>query len=140
MKPSIVKHYFAFFVLFMSSICYANGINKAGIDAIKQKAINGDVPSMNLLGNIYKNGHTAEAYLKPDYLESMKWFELAAASNYPPAIFNLGTLYEKGGYGINKDLKKAVSYFENSYNMGFTRSLEWLRNVCKIPEAECLLK
>jgi type III restriction enzyme len=40
MKPSIVKHYFAFFVLFMSSFCFANGINKAGIDAIKQNVVN----------------------------------------------------------------------------------------------------
>ena len=135
-----IKNPLLFFALFASGFCYANGVNVGSIDMFKQKAAAGDVASMNMLGNIYKNGHTSDAYLKPDYVEASKWFELAASKNYPAAIFNLGTLYEVGGHGIKKDIKKAVFYYETSFNLGFTRSLERLRNACKSPEADCLLK
>jgi TPR repeat protein len=127
-------------IMLFSSFSHANGINREGIEMFKKQAIAGDVLAMNRLGNIYKSGLTSDAYQKPDYLEALKWFEAAAAKKYPPALFNIGTLFEVGGFGINRDLKKAVFYFETSYNMGFERSLERLRNVCKIPEAECLLK
>jgi TPR repeat protein len=129
-----------FLILFVSIYCFANGVNNQGIEQIKTKALNGDVPSMNMLGNIYKSGHTMAAFNKPDYIEAKKWFELAASNKNAAAQFNLGTLYEVGGHGLQKDLKKAMNYYETSYNLGFERSLERLRNICKIPEVECLLK
>ena len=129
-----------FLILFVSISCFANGVNNQGIEQIKAKALNGDVPSMNMLGNIYKSGHTMAAFNKPDYIEAKKWFELAASNKHAAAHFNLGTLYEVGGHGLQKDLKKAMNYYETSYNLGFERSLERLRNICKIPEVECLLK
>ena len=130
-----------FLILFVSISCFANGVNNQGIEQMKSKALNGDVPTMNLLGNIYKSGHTMAAFNKPDYVEAKKWFELAAVHKHPSANYNLGTLYEVGGHGLEKDLKKAMNYYETSYNIGFGKnSLEKLRNICKMPEVECLLK
>lgn len=129
-----------FLILFFSISCFADGINNQSIEGLKSKALNGDVLSMNLLGNIYRSGHTMAAFNKPDYVEAKKWFELAASNRYAAAHFNLGMLYEAGGHGLEKDLKKAMNYYETSYNLGFEKSLERLRNICKIPEVECLLK
>lgn len=109
-------------ILFVSISCFADGINNQSVEGIKSKALNGDVLSMNLLGNIYRSGHTMASFNKPDYVEAKKWFELAASNKYAAAYFNLGMLYEVGGYGLEKDLKKAMNYYETSYNLGFEKA------------------
>lgn len=98
------------------------GINEASFNAIKDKALNGDLASMNLVGNIYKSGPFGRAVNSPDYLEAKKWFEMAAEKGYAPAFFNLGTLFESGGYGIEKDISKARQYYEVALKSGFQRA------------------
>jgi TPR repeat protein len=140
MSISNLKIFLFSFTFFIAGFSYANGINRASIETMKQQALAGDVLAMNRLGNIYKSGLTSEAYQKPDFSEALKWFELAASKKYAPSIFNIGSLYEKGGFGISRDLEKALLFYETSFNMGFERSREALVNICKIPEARCIFK
>jgi TPR repeat protein len=49
--------------------------------------------------------------------EAVKWLSAAASADYLPAIYWLGTMYERGE-GCTKDQKKAEAYFEKAYERG----------------------
>jgi S1-C subfamily serine protease len=104
------------------------------LNSVKADAMNGNVQAMNLIGNLYKSGNGASfdpSLKSPDYIEAKKWFEMAAAKGYAPAIFNLGTLFEQGGFGLEKDLNKARQYYQSAVKAGFSRAQVWLDNLEK---------
>lgn len=112
------------------------------IDKVKSDALNGSVQAMNLIGNLYKSGNGGpfdSSISSPDFIEAKKWFEMAAEKGYAPAIFNLGTLYERGGFGLEKDLGKARQYYQNAVNRGFLRAQAWLDNLDRSNSAKTAL-
>lgn len=138
---------FAFFVLSLQlGVVFAQGptgINEASLNAIKDKALNGDPASMNLVGNIYKSGPFGRAVVSADYVEAKKWFEMAAEKGHAPAFFNLGTLFENGGHGLERDIAKARQYYEIAVRSGFQRAqarLDQLNNSASDPKVVGTIK
>lgn len=82
------------------------------------KAISlGNIASINLLGNMYKQG----LYVKKDLNKAISLYEEASSYNYAYAYNNLGKIYED-----KKDYQKAFYYFEKSSLLGESYSLNTL--------------
>lgn len=96
----------------------------------KKNSEDGFVPSMIVLGILYRDG----AGTTKDYNEAIKWWskvvEIAGTRVSNWAMFLLGEMYEKG-LGVEKDSEKAKEWYIKSSNAGFQGAktkLESLRN------------
>ena len=77
----------------------------------------GNIASVNLLGNMYKEG----LYVKKDINKAISLYEEASLHNYVYAYNNLGKIYEN-----NKDYQKAFKYFEKASLLGESYALNTL--------------
>lgn len=76
----------------------------------RQAAKKGDVRAMAHLGHMYANGAGGVAASNETALE---WFRQAAEQDHPSALYGLGYLH-LAGYGVPKDHRKALRYFETA--------------------------
>lgn len=95
------------------------------LEQIVTAARNGDLPSINLMGNMHKVGNTNFG-MPVNIAEAKAWFEIGASKGYAPSMFNLGLFYENGAAGIPKDIEKARAYYAQAAKLGFTRAQERL--------------
>ena len=100
--------------LYMKGFCQYSGIgapkNTAeAFESFKQGAEKGDVLCMRALGSYYLNDN------RPS--EAFAWYEKAAKSGDPEAIFAVGILYESG-YGVAKNPDLAYENYQKSARMG----------------------
>ena len=98
---------------------YQNQGAVAAIPLFKKLAENADPDSMWMLGYIYKNQSNFDTM----YAESAKWYKNflqipLVRKDY--AMQELGELYMSGGYGLEKDLARARSYFEKLVESGWS--------------------
>lgn len=61
--------------------------------------------------------------LKKNKIESLKWLELSADSNYDPSLCILGSIHERGDQGIGRNPKKSYHYYQLSAKLGNIESL-----------------
>jgi hypothetical protein len=95
------------------------------LEQIVTAARNGDLPSINMMGNLHKVGNSNFG-MPVNIAEAKAWFEIGASKGYAPSIFNLGFFYENGAQGIPKDIEKARAYYAQASKLGFTRAQERL--------------
>jgi TPR repeat protein len=120
--------------LLASGVCAAQSANtNPQVQAFEKKANEGDLVSMNMLGNIYKNGSLG---VDKNLAEAKKWWERAAEKDYAPAYFNLGILYETGSDVAPKNINKAKEYYQKAVNLGFTKANERLASLASSPQAQ----
>ena len=62
--------------------------------------------------------------------EGIKYLTIAAGDNNTAAMTSLGTLYEKGWFGIKQDLKKAKKWYLLGAKAGNEACVESLRHAC----------
>ena len=62
------------------------------------------------------------------YEEALPWYERAAAQRLPVAINNLGALYN-GGFGVPKDLNKALELYNQAADLGWAESMWNIANM-----------
>jgi len=98
------------------------------IDAFKEKARNGDVSAMNMLGNLYRSGSGGAP---KEILTAFDWYQKAAAAGSGPAHFNLGNIYERGELRNGVDKVKAKEHFETALSLGFKRAEEGLARLAQ---------
>ena len=84
------------------------------IEEIKNKADNGDVQSQLDLGYMFLYGANGADV---DYKQAIHYYELAAKSQNPTALNNMGSLYFNG-IGTEVNYPKAISYFEEAAKLG----------------------
>ncbi|KAJ3332265.1 hypothetical protein HDU91_003137, partial [Kappamyces sp. JEL0680] len=75
-------------------------------------------PAMNNLGYMYQHGKTKTG---ADPRLAVYWYEEGAKFSYAPAIHNLGCMYQLG-FGVGKDLTKAMELFLQAANLGLAAS------------------
>lgn len=75
-----------------------------------QSAEMGDEKSQYWLGMMYESGRGAQ---KSQLDKALKWYQLSADSNYPPAQIKLGELY-LAGKGVKKDLSQSVFWYQQA--------------------------
>ncbi len=83
------------------------GDHAVALEVIVPLAEAGNPRAQSLLGAAYQHGLGLEA----DGQAAETLFRKAAARNYPPALFNLGILYERGGVGVAPDEARARAHF-----------------------------
>jgi len=86
-----------------------DGIDSASIQALKAKAISGDVDAQLSLARAYDFGNGVRSNLK----EAAKWYEAAALQGNASAQNSIGSLYLNGD-GVSKDPIKACDWFAKS--------------------------
>lgn len=119
----LMKLFLGFILSMFISLAYGQVAMSPQAQSFATKAEQGDLPSINMMGNLYKTGSLG---LEKNWIESKKWFEKGAQLNYPASHFNLGMLYETGGNGITQDLDLAKKYYENASKLGFAKADERL--------------
>jgi TPR repeat protein len=111
--------------------CYEEGIgtDKDIKQAIKfyQKAVNKKVPNAEY--------YLAEAYYKSyqkisDRNLAFRWYQVAAKASNASAAFKLGEIYFTGISRVPKDYKKAYAAFQHAAELGSTRALYILGDMC----------
>ena len=98
-------------LLFVSQIALAQ---VKDIDAVKEKAENGDAQAQYLLGWCYGTGN---AGLSQDYYMATVWLEKAAQQGYEAAQYFLGWCYYYG-HGVKKDYKQAEHWYGEAAKQG----------------------
>lgn len=82
------------------------GLPKAVL-AIQDKAFAGDAEAQHDLAALYVAGQNG---VKTNYTRASRWFEESAHNGIANAQYNLGVLYHQG-YGVNKDVNKAIQLY-----------------------------
>ncbi len=93
------------------------GLNTTRSDTIKYTRLaakGGDVEKQLDMG-IYSI--TGTNGVQQNFMEANKWVAMAAEKNDPNAQFNLGLSYE-AGLGVEKDIKRAIYWYEKSAAQG----------------------
>lgn len=73
-----------------------------------------------IVGNYYFHGVIIEnrEVIKKDYIQAIKWFDLAAKQNNFYAQYNLGQMYLRG-YGVTRHYGKAIYWTELAAKAGY---------------------
>ena len=108
-KKLFICVFFCCGILLSSCSKSSDNISKSSgnLNLIEEKAKQGDSESQYNMGVFYMNGEG----ITQDYKKAIEWFSKAAESNDSEAQYNIGIIYVNGGYGIQKDLVKAVYWF-----------------------------
>ena len=83
----------------------------------------GHAEAQGIIGNMFHLGLGRPANLT----EAMKWYMRSAEQGYPPALHNIGSIYQAGGFnGTEPDLAKAKDWYERSRALGawFSQKLD----------------
>ncbi|EFA85736.1 hypothetical protein PPL_00966 [Heterostelium album PN500] len=75
------------------------------------------------LGELYLQNQDPEVYVK-----AAQYFQMAASSGYPDAMFYLGYVY-LNGFGVEKDLEAAEMWLKRAAKMNHPRALQMLNAV-----------
>jgi TPR repeat protein len=116
---------FARAILFIGFILVCAPIaSAANLDAIRQRAEQGDADAQETLGQFYSAG----LGVAKDDAQAVVWFEKAAEQGRPLAEFSLGEMYENGR-GVPKVTDKAVDWYRKSAEQGYARARGALRKM-----------
>ena len=94
---------------------------KSAYEYLNKSVSLGNIASVNLLGNMYKEG----LYVKKDINKAISLYEEASLHNYVYAYNNLGKIYEN-----NKNYQKAFKCFEKASLLGESYALNTLGVFC----------
>ena len=89
--------------------------DKYGLDQEMKRVNAGNAETMCHLGEYYFDG---EMGLRQDKVEGLKWYHRAVEAGSGDAAFALGRCY-KDGDGVEKDMEKAMEYFQKSAELDF---------------------
>ena len=74
----------------------------------------GNLRSQNQLGIKYRDGRG----VKTDHQKALKWFSSAASQRFPPAMINLGLVYEQGHETVPQDYAVAARLYTEAAKQG----------------------
>lgn len=100
---------------------YAEALKYGKIAAPKRRN------AANRVGLYYHKGEIVTR----DYKEAFKYFKMAADADLPVAISNVGNYYA-WGYGVDKDLNKAVEYYVDALKKGYDSDIFSMLKVANI--------
>lgn len=95
----------------------------ASIPLFQRAAKMGHAEAMVRLGYIYQ---TSE---HPRFKDSIQWYKRAVEAGNTAAIYEIGSMIEKGGRGIKPDLTKAIEWYEKGVSNNSLKSAEALTRI-----------
>ncbi len=87
---------------------------------LNKAATAGNISAQYLLGEHYEE--------KLNYDNASKWYRVASESGHSGAMLRLGHMYELG-YGVSKDVKKALKYYGKALELGETEAKKYYEQV-----------
>lgn len=84
-------------------------------------------------GYMSLGGSLEQAGVGEDYKESVKWAQLAADQGNGDGLWTLALAYEHGR-GVEKDIEKAVRYYEQGAELGHSKCQHSLGCYCRLSE------
>ncbi|KAF9437177.1 hypothetical protein BGZ76_001736 [Entomortierella beljakovae] len=93
-------------------------------------------PNMDIRSNLTKNespGTTPSAPTRGQHRRSHSashFFHLSSLKHHSPAQFNLALCYEHGQGGVDRDLKKAVYFYQQAADQGHTKASYNIGCIC----------
>ncbi|WP_353172181.1 tetratricopeptide repeat protein [Acinetobacter rudis] len=110
-----MKKYFLLVLLtFIAGCSSQNGVANNQLEELRGVANNGDVRAQSQMGDAHLFG---EFDLPVDYKEAFIWYSRAATQGDAKSQYNLAIMY-LNGYGIEKDLVKAVKSYRKAAEQG----------------------
>ena len=107
---------------------YGHGILKDYAEAVRwyrKSADQGHISAQNRLGYSYETGKG----VSKDYVEALKWYRKAVDQGSAAAHYNVGEIYQEGGYGVKKNDSEAYKWKEKAKKMGFESSFVFWRSI-----------
>ena len=89
------------------------------IESLVREAEQGSVKAQLRLGSMFDNG----AKVFQNYVEAIKWYEMAAVRGSPFAQFNLGFIHEHGLGEVPRDYVEAVKWYKLAAETEWENSL-----------------
>ena len=126
-KDAALMFDFAVFLLktglenYEDNVKISKKIIKEGCYYLKKMTIKGNVDAQYLLGDVYSNDTMKCMNLK----QSRLLFETAAKKGHPPSAHRAAVCYEKG-IGVNRDSRKALTFFKFAASRNHTQSMHKL--------------
>lgn len=100
------------------------------IPLLVKKADEGDAEAMGMLGTAYLQGEGVEQ----DHVKGVELINKAADKGDRYSVFNMALFYEKGQYGVEKNIHKAISLFEKLVSDGDVDSMNILGEILEKSE------
>ena len=116
------------FVLFLP---VHTGISAEDLDALKERAEQGDTDAQLDLGRMYFD---ERGDMPPDYPRAAAWFKKAAKQGDADAQYQIGYMYYHG-LGVPEDQARAAAWLEKAAEQGHAdaqRNLEIIEEVLKV--------
>lgn len=107
------RHFVSAYITLGSEYGEGNGLYETdGAKALNYYKMAGEQNpyTQTYVGNLYFNG----TYGSADRKEAYKWYQKAASSGEPEAVYRIGDFYFNGFADIAKDKAKAYEYFEKA--------------------------
>lgn len=101
---------------------FVAGDYAAALGILVPAADAGHMRAQNIVGSAYQYGHG----LPVDAQNAVRHFEMAAAQGYPPAMHNLGVLYQRGMEGLAPDLVQARAWYARGAALDYGPALSGL--------------
>lgn len=98
---------------------YLSGQWEEALTVILPAAEAGHPRAQNIVGAAYQYGQGLPA----DPVAAERYFRMAADQGYPPALHNLGVLYERGMAGLQSDMAVARSWYERAAALDYGPSM-----------------
>lgn len=119
------------------------GAHEEAIAILRPAAEAGQPRALNLMGAAYEHG----LGVVQNGREALRFYEAAAGQGYPPALYNLGLVFARGGPGITPDRDRSVEMFEAAIGLDYGAAfgsyaallLETARGPEDLTRAEALL-
>ncbi|MDG4594290.1 MAG: SEL1-like repeat protein [Candidatus Contendobacter sp.] len=106
-----------FVVILSWAACFVSGgagaAAQVDVQAVRQKAEQGDAAAQFNLGLMYANGKG----VKQDYAQARQWFQKAAEQGDAAAQFILGVMYYEGKW-VKQDYGQARQWFQKAVDQG----------------------
>lgn len=105
-------------------VAFQKGKYETAYELWKPLAMNGDAEAQNYLGIQYTLG----LGVNKDYKEAVKWYEMAARTNFPDAQKNYGDMFYNGR-GVSQDYYKAFIWYFAASQQGHQIARNALENL-----------
>ena len=99
--------------------------DKSALKALMKRANTVNHEAMYHLGRYYFDG---EMGLRQDKAEGLKWYHRAIEAGSGKAALLLGGCYSNGD-GVDKDIEKALEYFQKAADLGFSPAFALIGNL-----------
>ena len=116
-SPDVIR----FQIQYARALVAANRAEDA-MNAVEQSARLGYPAAEMTIARMHENGMLS-GNGKPDYVNALRWYRLAAEDDYPPALYAIGRFTDEGRGGIRRSDTEALTWYRKAGELGYPPAL-----------------